>query len=435
VEHGLDPAVLAVVAGSAVLWSLLSARLESWNVTAPMAFVALGLVFTHGPLALIDLDLQSSAVRSVAEVTLALVLFVDASRVNVRELRADAGLPARLLGIGLPLTIGFGFLVAAGLYHGTDLWVLALIATSVAPTDAALGAAIMQDKRVPARIRRVLNVESGLNDGIATPLVGVFLAGAATAEAVHGAHSAVTAVAELFGGAAIGLGIGLLGAVLLRVAVAHGFSAPAFQSLMPLGLALLAYGVSVQVGANGFVAAFVGGMAFGSLLPPALEAAIGLADDGGEVLSLLTWFLVGAVMVVPAVQDAQWRDVAFAVLALTVVRMLAVAISCLGLGLHGRTIAFIGWFGPRGLASVVFALLAVDSLTSPDSNRVLSTVTLTVLVSVVAHGVTASPFAARYGAAAAGLHPLRPEHAPTPELRARSISGARAGRTRQRDPQ
>jgi NhaP-type Na+/H+ or K+/H+ antiporter len=429
-EHGLDPAVLAVVAASAVLWSLFSARLEGWNVTAPMAFVALGLLFTHGPLALIDLNLQSVAVRSVAEVTLALVLFVDASRVNVRELRADAGLPARLLGIGLPLTIGFGFIVAAGLYSGTDVWVIALIATAVAPTDAALGAAVVQDKRVPARIRRVLNVESGLNDGIVTPLIGVFLAGAATAESVHGAHSAVTAVAELLGGAGIGLGIGVLGAVLLRVAVARGLSAVAFQSLTPLGLALLAYGVSVQAGANGFVAAFVGGMAFGTLLTPTLEPTIALADAGGEVLSLLTWFLVGAVMVVPALQDAQWRDVAFAVLALTVVRMAAVALSCLGLGLHGRTVAFIGWFGPRGLASVVFALLAVDTLTPPDSNRVLAAVTITVLVSVVAHGVTASPLAARYGAAAAGLHPLRPEHAPTPELKARSMSGARSPRTR-----
>src|SRR5215213_857281 len=165
-EHELDAAVVAVVAASALLWSLLSARLERVNVSAPMAFLALGLVSAHGPLSVIDVRLSSTIARNVAEITLALVLFADASRVNVRALRHDTALPVRLLAVGLPLTIGLGFLVAAGLYRGTGLWVVAVIAAAVAPTDAALGAAIMQDRRVPGRIRRVLNVESGLNDGI-----------------------------------------------------------------------------------------------------------------------------------------------------------------------------------------------------------------------------------------------------------------------------
>jgi NhaP-type Na+/H+ or K+/H+ antiporter len=414
---------LAVVAGSALLWSLVSARLERFNISAPMAFVALGLMSTHGPLSVIDVQVDSSIARSGAEITLAIVLFVDASRVNVRALRHDAALPGRLLAIGLPLTIAVGVLLGACLYRGISLWVVAVIAAAVAPTDAALGAPIMEDRRVPGRIRRVLNVESGLNDGIATPFVGIFLAGAATSEAVHGAETVGAAVIDLLGGAAVGAAVGLGAAVLLRLAVTRGYSAPAFRPLAPLASALLAYAGAVQAGTNGFIAAFVAGMAFGSVLPSDLEPTIDFTNVVGEVLSLLMWFLVGAAMLVPAVQAAQWQDVVFAVLALTVVRMAPVAIACVGLGLDRRTVAFIGWFGPRGLASVIFALLTFDTLDAADGNRVLAAVVITVVASVVVHGVTASPFAARYGAAAAALHPHRPEHLLTPPLAPRSLPG------------
>ena len=426
-EHGLDVTVVAVVAASALLWALLSARLQRFNLSAPMAFVALGLVSSHGPLAVIDVHIDSSTARSVAELTLAIVLFVDASRVNVRALRHDAALPVRLLAIGLPLTIGTGFLVAAGLYGGTSLWVVAVIAAAVAPTDAALGAPIVQDTRVPGRIRRVLNVESGLNDGIATPFVGIFVAGAAAAESMAGAHGVGAAALDLLGGLGVGVGVGLGAAALLRLAVAAGYSEPAFRPLVPLAAALLAYAVAVQFGTNGFIAAFVGGMAFGSLLPAELSGTIEFTNVVGELLSLLMWFLVGAAMLVPALQDARWQDVAFALLALTVVRMVPVAIASIGLGLDRRTVAFIGWFGPRGLASVIFALLAYDALDDADGARVLAAVTITVVASVVAHGVSASPLAARYGAWIAALRPGRPEHAPAPDLASRSLRGRVAG--------
>ncbi len=144
------PGTLAVVAACFVLWALVSARLERVNVSAPIAFVVLGLVVAHEPLSLLDVHLTSSTLRSVAEITLALVLFSDASRVNVRELRADVAVPVRLLGIGLPLTIAAGTACAAVLFGGVDIWVAAVIGAIVAPTDAALGASIMQDERVPA---------------------------------------------------------------------------------------------------------------------------------------------------------------------------------------------------------------------------------------------------------------------------------------------
>jgi NhaP-type Na+/H+ or K+/H+ antiporter len=418
--HGLDVAVVTVLAASAVLWSLISAPLERVNISAPMAFVALGLVSSNGPLAVIDVGVDSDLARNLAELTLAVILFVDASRINVRALRHDAALPVRLLAVGLPLTMGLAFLAAAGLYSGTGLWVLAVVAATVSPTDAALGAAVVQDTRVPGRIRRVLNVESGLNDGIVTPFVGVFLAGAATSQAIHGALTVMDAVVDLVGGAAIGAAIGLAGAVLFRIASERGWSAPAFRPLGPLGLALLAYGVTVLVSANGFVAAFVAGIAFGSVLPAELEPTVDFTSVVGELLSLVMWFLFGAAMLVPAIDHAQWQDAVFAVLALTVIRMVPVAIACLGLGLDRRTVAFIGWFGPRGLASIIFALLAFESLDSPDDDRVLTAVVITVALSVVAHGMTASPLAARYGAAVAASRPHGPEHVVTPELKTRS---------------
>jgi sodium/hydrogen antiporter len=411
VPHEPNFDALAVVAACVVIWGLVSARLQQWNVSAPIAFVVLGLVTTHGPTALVHLDLHSSTIRTVAEITLALVLFADASRVNARRLRSDVGIAVRLLGIGLPLTIGAGTAVATGLFRGTGIWVAAAIGSIVAPTDAALGAALMNDERVPKGVRRLLNVESGLNDGIATPFVNLFIAGAAAAEAVHGTGPARAAV-DLLGGAGIGIGVGVVGALLLVVARRHHFIAAGAQPLTVLALALFAYSASVLAGTNGFVAAFLAGMAFGTVLPheDGDGELVSFTEEFGLLMSLLVWFTFGAVMLVSGFQDATWRDIVFALLALTVVRMVPVALSLIGTGLDGATVAFVGWFGPRGLASVVFGLIAVDTLAPADGRTVLATVTVTVALSVLLHGVTASPLAARYGAHAHQLHPERPEH-------------------------
>jgi sodium/hydrogen antiporter len=423
--HDLNLAALAVVSACVVLWGLFSSRLERWNVSAPIAFVVLGLVVTHGPTTLVHLNLHSSAVRSLAEVALALVLFADASRVNVHQLRADLAQPIRLLGIGLPLTIGAGAALAAGLFSGVGLWVAAAIGAIVAPTDAALGASIMEDERVPAGVRRLLNVESGLNDGIATPFVNLFLAGAATAEAVHGSPSVASAVLDLLGGAGIGIGVGLVGAVLMTQARKHHWSEPSFRPMAVLALALFAYSASVLAGTNGFVAAFAAGLAFGTAFVRRGNQALEFSDEAGTLMSLLVWFVFGAVMLVPGLDGASWRDVVFALLALTVVRMVPVALSLVGAGLDRSTVAFVGWFGPRGLASVVFGLIAVDTLDPKEAKVVLAAVTVTVALSVLLHGVTASPLAARYGRVAARLHKERPEHMSAGPITTRSLRRVR----------
>ena len=424
-SHGLDIAVLAVASGCVLVWSLVSARLERWDVSAPIAFVVLGVVVTHGPTAMVHIALGSDAIRSLAEVTLALVLFADASRVNVRKLRASAVLPTRLLALGLPLTIAAGAAAAALLFGSSGLWVAAAIGAIVAPTDAALGASVMQDERVPVGVRRLINVESGLNDGIATPFVNLFIAAAATTEAVHGASSVATAVVELFGGAALGLGVGIAGAVLLAVSRRHRWSSPAFRPLAIAALAVFAYSASLVAGTNGFVAAFIGGMAFGTVDHHDDEDALHFTEEVGLLLSLLVWFAFGAVMLVPGFEDAGWRDVLFALLALTVLRMAPVALALTRSGLDRATIAFVGWFGPRGLASVVFGLIAVDSLAPEESRVVLAAVTVTVALSVLLHGVSASPLASRYGAYTARLGAPSPLLGDVPPVSTRSLRSGR----------
>jgi NhaP-type Na+/H+ or K+/H+ antiporter len=415
-DHQLNATAIAVMSGCVIVWGLVSARLQRWEVTAPIAFLVLGLGAANGPLALIHLNLHSSDIRSLAEITLALVLFADASRVNARALGANMALPVRLLGIGLPLTIGAGTAVAAGLFRASGLWLAAALGAIVAPTDAALGASIVQDERVPATVRRALNVESGLNDGIATPFVNLFLAGAVASEAVHQpgvGHAAI----DLLGGAALGIGIGLVGAMLLSLAGRAGWSAAGSRPLAVLALAIFAYATALVAGINGFVAAFVAGMAFGTVVTD--NELLGFAEEAGTLLSLLVWFVFGAVMVVPGFEHAGWREAIFAVLALTVVRMAPVTLALIGSGVDKTTVAFIGWFGPRGLASVVFGLIAVDSLAPRDAQLVLSAVTVTVTLSVIAHGVTSSPLAERYGHISHQLHPGKPEHKPATKLPAR----------------
>jgi NhaP-type Na+/H+ or K+/H+ antiporter len=401
VEHGLDTEVVAVVAACVVLWGMVSARLERVDITAPIAFVALGLLVANGPVALIDIDAGSEVVRSIAEVALALVLFADASRVNLRSLRTDSAALARLFGIGLMLTIGLGAALAALVVGGVDLWVAAVIGAAIAPTDAALGASIVGDRRIPVRTRRVLNVESGLNDGIVTPFVNFFIAGALAGSAADIDTGVGGALADLGIGAAGGVAVGLVGGVALRVAWRRGWGARSFDSAAVLGLVLLGYAGAVELGANGFVAAFVAGLAFGSVAGEE-RGSVSFTEDAGGLMSLLVWFLFGAAMLVPAFEHVTWEDVAYAVLALTVVRMVPVAIALAGSGFDRSTVLFIGWFGPRGLATVVFGLIAFDELEGPDGRRVLAVVTVTVLLSVIAHGVSARPLGRRYARRSAG---------------------------------
>ena len=386
----------------------------------------MGLLTSHGPWAVVHLSLRSTTMEQLAEVTLAVVLFSDASRVNLRELMADLALPARLLGIGLPLTIALAAGVAVALFGTSGIWVAATIGAIVAPTDAALGSTILLDERVPARIRRTLNVESGLNDGLVTPFVNLFLVAAVSASAT--VHTALRdAALELVGGVALGIGFGSVIAIAASVTARRRWSTASSTTIALLGLAVCTYATALVAGVNGFVAAFVAGLCFGSIVKVGHGDLASYTEESGSLLSLLVWFCFGASMLVPGLEAAGWKDALFAALALTVVRLLPVFIALLGTGLDRTTVAFLGWFGPRGLASVIFGLIAVDQLRPAQGNVVFGAVTATVALSVLLHGVTASPFAKLYSKHAGRLDTSRPEHLPTPHLPARSLRAPSRG--------
>jgi NhaP-type Na+/H+ or K+/H+ antiporter len=410
---------LAIVAALVFAWGAVSARLERFDVTAPITFVIAGLVLTHGPLAVLGVVPSHEAVKVLAEATLVLVLFSDASRVGLRDLRAELGLCLRLLGIGLPLTIGLGMLLALALFGGINIWLALLIGAALAPTDAALGAGVMVNRAVPARIRRLINVESGLNDGIATPFVLVAVAGAGAA-----AHESGTgpgeAVAELVLGLAVGAVVGGAGGWLVRLGRRRDWSAEGFAGAAVLGLAVCAYASAVALHGNGFIAAFAGGLAFGSMAGRRGEPLVPFVEETGALVSLLVWLAFGVVAVAPMFEHLTWQLVVYAVLSLTVVRMAPVALALAGARLGWASTAFVGWFGPRGLASVVFALIALEDLGEKAASPAVAVITATVLLSVIAHGVSAEPLARRYGAAS-GRAAMRGDSDRLPEVPTRRL--------------
>jgi NhaP-type Na+/H+ or K+/H+ antiporter len=377
--------------------------LVAHDLTGPLVFMVAGLLLANSDWGIVDVDVASSTVHHLAELTLALLLFADASRVPLAAARRDLPLTARLLGIGLPLSFVAGTVAAVVLFPSLPLALASLIAASLAPTDAALSASVISDERLPKRVRRVLNVESGLNDGIATPAVTFCIASAAATLGIAEQDFAggFGAVGELVIGIAIGGGLALAGGRLVGYAHRRGWIQHGARRLATLSLALLAFLVASEAGGNAFVSAFVGGFVFGVSARTEARGTVELTELGGSLLSLGVWFVFGAAFVIPAFEQVDVRTVLWALLSLTVVRMVPVAISLLGSGQNRATIAFIGWFGPRGLASVVFALLAVEDLGVGDPRVAAATnaIAITIVFSVVAHGITARPLALRYAKA------------------------------------
>lgn len=394
---------LPTIAGILLAFAAISGRVAGTPVTAPIVFTLGGLLFGANAIGLVDVDSTAEMVRLLAEVTLALVLFSDASKVNASTLRTEIALPARLLGIGLPLTIAAGF--GAALVLLVDLsWPEALLlAVILAPTDAALGQAVVTLPILPSRVRQALNVESGLNDGICVPLFLIVLAIAQAEAGVIGDGAAARLVAEQIGyGIVAGVGAGALAAALLLTAGARRMIDPRWLQIIPLAAAALAYTVAVPLGGSGFIAAFVGGLTFGGIRRRAdatdEDDCERLLEEGGDLFNAITFIVFGAVLLGPALANISWAAAGYAVVSLTLVRMLPVAVALIGTRSPLQTVGFIGWFGPRGLATIVFIILIVEEpVALPNESLLLTTAVLTIGLSVLAHGLTASPLADRYG--------------------------------------
>ncbi|UJA19552.1 sodium:proton antiporter [Thermoleophilia bacterium SCSIO 60948] len=388
---------LAIVALALLAVAAISRLLSGTPVTAAMVFVAGGLLVGPELLGGVELEETSSTVRALAEATLAIVLFSDASRIDLRQLRPQVGVPVRLLGIGLPLTIIAGTLLAAVVFESMSFGEALILGVILAPTDAALGQAVVTERSVPARVRQGLNVESGLNDGICVPLLFAAVAAADIESGIAEGRSAATLLAEEIGfGILAGLVAGALAAALLLWASRRGLITGGWRQVVPLAAAALAYGLADPFGGSGFIAAFVGGMAFRAVLRRDPEDVGRLSEEAGDILSGVTFLLFGAILLEPALGAVSLEIALYALASLTLVRMLPVAIAMLGSHARAPTVAFLGWFGPRGLASIVFALIVLEESNLPAQETILTVVYLTVGLSVLAHGLTAAPLAGRY---------------------------------------
>ena len=388
---------LAILALTLLGVGAVSRRLSGTPITPAMAFVAVGLLV--GPQVLGEIELASSGgtVRTLAEATLALVLFCDASRIDLGRLRREVGLPGRLLGIGLPLTIALGTVAAAALLGALSIEEAVILAVVLAPTDAALGQAVVTHPRVPARIRQELNVESGLNDGICVPLLFAAVAVADVESEISDGRTAATLLVEEIGfGIVGGVAAGLVVAAVLVHAGRRNLIDDAWRPVIPAAGAALAYGVAAALGGSGFIAAFVGGATFRMALKRDPGDDVELAERVGNMLNGVTFVLFGAVLLGPALSELSWELALYAVLSLTVVRMLPVALAMLGTHARPQTVAFVGWFGPRGLASIVFAVIVIEESALPHEHLIVLAIYLTVGLSVLAHGLTAAPLADRY---------------------------------------
>jgi NhaP-type Na+/H+ or K+/H+ antiporter len=388
---------LVALAVVLLAFAAISQRIEGTPITAAMFFTFAGLIVGVEALGLVDPAATGYEVKILAEATLAVVLFSDASRIDLAALRRTLGIPARLLGIGLPLTILAGFLAALVVLDELQ-WPEALVlAIVLAPTDAALGQAVVTSPRLPVRIRQSLNVEAGLNDGICVPLFFIAAALALAEEGAIGDGSATELVAEKIGfGIVGGVVAGAVAAAVVIYAGGRRLVDETWLQVVPLAGALLAFGLSEAIEGSGFIGAFVGGAVFGWLRRHRGGNVSHLIEQSGAVLAGATFVVFGAVLLGPALRSLTWQVALYAVLSLTLVRMLPVAISMLGSGVRPPTVAFLGWFGPRGAASIVFALLLLEDEPLPGEAIILTTAFVTIGLSVLAHGVTAAPLASRY---------------------------------------
>lgn len=374
-------------------WALIERRVGSLPITGPMVFVALGLIASSDGFGIIEVSAGQlpTDIDIVLEGTLALVLFSGAAEL---QLRRNAVLTVRLLGVGLPLTIAVTWLIAVLLFDDFGIWEAAIVGAIVAPTDAALGKAVISNPRVPRRIRVGLDVESGLNDGISLPFVLIFIT---LAEGNLSEGDIVTTFVVAIGVAVlVGLGVALVGGWLQIRAERAGWMGGSWSRIAVVALALVAFAVSDQLGGSGFIACFVAGLTYGEVTRDRITAGNAFISDLSNVLTQVSFLLLGAAVIAPVLGEATWQVWLMAVLAITIARIGPVALALIGTGARTPTVAYLGWFGPRGLATIVFAVLVVTDGEISETGLIVTIAAITVALSVYAHGLTAGVGANRY---------------------------------------
>ncbi len=383
-----------------------------------MVFVFAGLILSAPGFGLTNIEMDHEVLLALGEVALALILFNDAARMRLSSLKGNA-LPARMLAIGLPLTIALGAATALLLFTDLPLWEAAILATVLAPTDAGLGKRVVSSAKIPVRISQTLNLEAGLNDGIAVPFLLIFVTAAEVSTTLHASDIWLTFAAEIGFGILVGLGVGQIGGRAIRWATARSWMTETYRSLAFPVLALTAFFIADLFGGSGFIAAFTGGLTVAWVLKRVSQDLVGFIEAEGQVIDLGVFFIFGA-LTASLLSSIDAATVLYAVLSLTVIRMVPVAISLVGAKLQRSTILFLGWFGPRGLASIVLALLVVEQ--APELAglaRIQLVMSVTVLMSVFAHGISTNPLIDRYGRQMELLADDAPEEQGVPHARVR----------------
>ncbi len=398
-----DAAILAAVV---LLYSAGAGRIGRSSLSGPILFTAAGLVLGPACIDALRLPMTATVLRTLAEFALAMVLFTDAAHADLTVVRRTVGLPGRLLLIGLPLTIVLGFLIGLFVFPHLGLFEVALLATLLAPTDAALGAPVVTNTAVPATTREALNLESGLNDGICVPIIVILLELAVGTE-VEGStarHITMVVLEEIGIGLLVGVVLPAVAIAIFRRAGRFGWTSEHWLHIPIVALAVLCFTAAQALGGSGFIACFIGGLLFGALQGPRAPDLLAGASSTGEVLALLTWVMFGGPVLEQLLPQMTWPVVIYAVLSLTVIRMLPVLLSLATTGMGLRDKLFIGWFGPRGLASIVFAVIVFDA-GLPGRGTVAATAACTILFSVIAHGITANPLVTAIGRRKLAVNP------------------------------
>jgi NhaP-type Na+/H+ or K+/H+ antiporter len=379
-------------------YGLFSKRLSEYNISGPMIFTAVGFLLSPYVTGGEPISFNAEAVQIVAEITLILVLFSDAAVLDIRQLKANWRLPTRLLFVALPLTIVLTTVTAVYFYPEEPLTYALLLALILAPTDAALGKAVVSDERIPSTVRNTINVESGLNDGIVFPVLLTVLA-MIVSDAQHAQSGWVGyIVKQITVGAVAGAAAGYIGARIMRKALDRGWMEHRYANLAPIALAVFSFYFAEYFTGNGYIAAFFAGLFLGNADDGLREHVESFAESEGEIFIMLSFLIFGLVFIPASIPYWDFKALLFALLSLTILRMLPVA---LGFGFFRIDLAtrlFYGWFGPRGIASILYMLVAVHQLGGTKGHETIFAVaTLTVVLSIVLHGVSAGPLAKIYG--------------------------------------
>lgn len=389
----------AIIAIFVVIYGLVAGRLGRTWISDAIVFLFTGLLLGPFALGILRFHVTSENLKTIVELTLALILFIDAANANLPVLKNSLRLPWRLLVIGLPLTIALGFGLSTLLFPEWSMVEAALLAVMLAPTDAALGKAVVTNPQVPDNVREDLNIESGLNDGICVPLLFALLA-VTTGENTD--SNTLTLLTTLFVeqigiGVLVGASFSVISHQLRELCLQRNWVAKDWTPVLPIALAVGCFATAQHLGGSGFIACFIGGLIFGGIIKPQhKEELLMAAEATGDTLSLITWVAFGSSVVILAFRQPTWQALVYGILSLTVIRMFSVFLAVFGMKLDKWTTLFVGWFGPRGLASIVFAVIVLDA-NLPYSEDLAIVVATTITLSVLAHGLTANPLANRYG--------------------------------------